>query len=556
MDRQNGNDVVTKKMGWAPAWMRPLYDPAWGKGTARRSLILSGIFAVWLGIVLATIMHHEFWRDEVRPFSLAIASPSLFDLPEYLNNEGHPVVWYMLLRFGYQALGSYTALPVVSILIAGAAVLLFLFRSPFSLCLKCLFIFSVFPLYEYSVMARNYGISMLLMFCFAAVYPHRRRYPFFLAVILALLANTNVHSLMVAGILTVLWLWEETVVDQHGLSARRLWLLGLSCALILTAAIFAVKTALPDERTIATHALHAATFRDYLNPFVKVLCEPWKTMGVIIPGPERLLYFLPQDGVLRSVIDTVWHLLQILIIVALLLGLVIRARLALGLTAAFLAFGFLFNFVYSGQLRHQGIFLVFVLVLYWLNAEQGQSFRGALPARINRLVLIIVLPLLLIWGDCLAIYKVRRDFKQELSSCKALGAWLNCRPEYKDAIILGEPDYSLEALPYYAANRIFIPRESRFGNWVRFTTESRAVISLGELLDAAQGVKKNARHTTLLLLGFPAGLFEHKSSEAYSYNKVLVWTPSEWQRFKQSTKRVAGFWSSTTDENFDLYEVL
>lgn len=534
------------KLAALPTWMRPLFDPAWGKATTRRRLILGGMATAWFVIVLATIWHHEFWRDEVVPLSIAIASRSLWEIPDLLKNVGHPVVWYVLLRIGHQALGSSLALPTVSLLVAGAAVMIFLFRSPFSLGLKLLFVFSVLPLYEYSVMARNYGISMLLMFGFAAIYPHRRRHPFVVAVLLALLANTNVHSLLIAGILTLLWLWDDAVVDRRVLTARQLGLLGFAAGLILTSALFGLKTALPDERTVATSALQATNLGDFLRPFAALLRRPWETMEALIPFPN------PWP----------WRFLQILLMGGLLLGLAVRTRLALALLAAFLALGFLFKFAYPGVLRHQGILLVFTLVLYWLNAEAGPSIRGSfparfhsLPARFNSLALLVVFPLVLFWNDCLAFYKIQEDFKMLCSSSKPLGEWLNSHPEYRDSIILGEPDYLLESLPYYAAQRIYIPRESRFGNWVRFTTDSRPILSLGELLDAAQGLKEKEHQTVFVTMGFPASVFEQKRSVAYSYNKVLTWTPSQWQRFRQSTKRVAEFWSSKGDENFDLYEI-
>jgi len=200
-------------------WMRRLFDPAWGKGTIRLRLILGAMAIAWFAIVLATLWHHEFQNDEVRALSIATGSPSLWQIPVFLKNEGHPVVWYVLLRIGYQALGSTAALPAVSFLFAGTAIVIFLFWSPFSLGLKFLFAFSVLPLYEYSVMARNYGISMLLMFSFAALYPYRRRRPLVLALVLAMLANTNVHSLLIAGLLTVLWLWGEAVDNRGSLSA-------------------------------------------------------------------------------------------------------------------------------------------------------------------------------------------------------------------------------------------------------------------------------------------------------------------------------------------------
>lgn len=516
--------------------VRPLTDPAWAAGSPRRRLILCTVAVVWLLIVLATVWHHEFWRDEVRALSIAIAAPSLWDLPKYLTNEGHPIVWYALLRIGHQVLGSPLALPVVSVLVAFIAVLIFLFRSPFSLGLKLLFVFSVLPLYEYSVMARNYGISMLVMFLFAALYPYRRRHPFVLAGVLALLANTNIHSLLIASILTLLWLWDEVVVDRQSLTTFRLALLGLAGGLIFTAFLFAIKTVLPDERTIVTQAVHANTIRSYLHPFLMVLRWPWLTMDELLPFRSGF-----WDGLLLGM---------------LVLGLTVRTRLALGLLAAILAQGYLFTFVYPGRLRHEGILLLFTLVLYWMDAEAGPLFPGFLPGRLRVLALSVVLPSILLWDGVLAFSKVQQDFKAEMSSTKALGQWLSSHPELQDAIILCEPDYTIEALPYYyGAQHIYIPRESRFGTWVRFSTESMSVMSIGQLMDAAQRLKETESQTVLVVLGFPARDFEQNTSKAIIYKRVLVWTPAEWQRFKQSTKRLAEFRSSVSDENFDLYQI-
>lgn len=516
--------------------VRPLTDAVWTAGSPRRRLILCTVAVVWLLIVLATVWHHEFWRDEVRALSIAIAAPSLWDLPKFLTNEGHPIVWYALLRIGHQVLGSPLALPVVSVLVAFVAVLIFLFRSPFSLGVKLLFVFSVLPLYEYSVMARNYGISMLVMFLFAALYPYRRRHPFVLAGLLALLANTNIHSLLITSILTLLWLWDEVVVDRQSLTSFRLALLGLAGGLIVTAVLFAIKTVLPDERSVVTQAVHANTIRSYLHPFLMVLRWPWLTMDELLPCRSGFC-----EGLLLGM---------------LVLGLTVRIRLALGLLAAILAVGFVFTFVYSGQLRHQGMLLLFILMLYWLDAEAPPSTPSFLPERLRALVLLVVLPSVLLWGDVLAFTKVREDLTVQLSSTKALGQWLNSHPELQDAIILCEPDYIIEALPYYyGAQRIYIPRESRFGTWVRFSTESMSVMSIGQLMDTAQRLKETESQTVLVVLGFPARDFEQNTSKAIHYKRVLVWTPAEWQRFKQSTKRLAEFRSSSSSENFDLYQI-
>jgi hypothetical protein len=55
-----------------------------------------------------------------------------------------------------------------------------------------------------------------------------------------------------------------------------------------------------------------------------------------------------------------------------------------------------------------------------------------------------------------------------MSSSKALGAFLNGAPSFRDAILVPEPDYYIESLPYYAHNPIYLARERRFGNTARW----------------------------------------------------------------------------------------
>jgi hypothetical protein len=168
----------------------------------------------------------------------------------------------------------------------------------------------------------------------------------------------------------------------------------------------------------------------------------------------------------------------------------------------------------------------------------------------------LVLPSVLLWDDAVAFRKIRRDLERQLSSCQSLGAFLKGRPELRGAILVAEPDYLIEALPYYTTEqRVYIPRESRFGNWARFTTESKAVMSLGELMATGATLRETEHATVLIALGFDRDLFRRRTSVSYSYNKVLRWTPEEWRRFARTTVPLARFRSAVGDENFDLYRV-
>jgi hypothetical protein len=280
-----------------------------------------------------------------------------------------------------------------------------------------------------------------------------------------------------------------------------------------------------------------------LRPFGKSLRAPWQTIDALIPFPNWIFHGRPGRA------------LQCLLIGALVLGLAVQPRLALALLATLVVFGFLFQFVYPGGLRHQGLLLIFALTLYWMNIETGPPVRKNLSARLNTFALLIALPLLLLWTDYRALSAVRQDLRFERSSSAALGQWFRSHPQYREAIILGEPDYILEALPYYVPQRIFIPRELRFGAWVQFTKEATPVMSLGHLLEVAQTAKAREHQDVFIALGFPTQDFEKSSFKKYSYNKVLTWTPLEWQEFRQGTILMAQFWLSLTDENFDLYKL-
>lgn len=519
--------------------LRPLFDAAWLDESPRRRSILIAAGVAWLAVVLATLSCHEFSRDEVRALSIAIAAPSLVELPELLRDEGHPVVWYALLRLLHGILGT-KALPVASILVAAAAVAIFLARSPFPLGLRLLFVFSALPLYEYSVMARNYGVSMLIMFAYAAVYPRRRGWPLVLAGLIALLANTNVHSALLAGILALLWLCDEIGMGRP--TAPRLRRLGLAAAVVLAGGVFAMKTVLPDERSVVTSAVHAGGAAARRPLFLTAAWLPTLAMKNALPRPEANRLGVPRNWLILSMTSL------------LVLGLMTRIPLALGLLAAVLAFGIWSALGYPHALRHQGLLLVFALVLYWLSVETARGDREPIGARFHTLALLVVLPSVLLWDVAVACRNIRRDLDRRLSSCQSLAAFLKGRPELRGAILVAEPDYLIEALPYYAPKqRVYITRESRFGSWTRFTTESRAVMSLGELMATVATLRETESATVLIALGFNRNVFRRQTSVSYSYNKVLRWTAEEWRRFARSTAPLARFRSAVGDENFDLY---
>jgi hypothetical protein len=150
------------------------------------------------------------------------------------------------------------------------------------------------------------------------------------------------------------------------------------------------------------------------------------------------------------------------------------------------------------------------------------------------------------------------DMRLEVSAGKAFGAFLNGSEMYRDAILVPEPDYLIESLPYYAQNKIYLPREHRFGTVVFFTEAADGRLSLGELLSVARDLQSRNGRPALIVFGHPdvpwAGT-EHAAGQIdYSYNKTLSWTTGDLVDAAKSLTLVAEF-ESAGDEQYRVYAI-
>jgi hypothetical protein len=512
-----------------------------GRGLARlrryRTPHVAGQFAlliVWLVVVISTVARHEFWRDEVRALSLARSAGSPLDLFRVLGHDGHPVLWYALLYIGNLMTGSRFVLPVVSVLVALAAVTVFLLRAPFPLWFKALFVFSALPIYQYSVMARNYGISMLLLFVFAALYPRRQQHPLLVGLTLALLANTNAHSVLFALLLTGVWLWDafsdRAFRSQPRMRLRLYGGIGLVVAGVLLSAALVIPPAestLTGARNVGAGDVAASLLATALRP-----ADRYRALIPDISGPvDQALPYLAAAGLLVS------------------------PPLFVAAVAGVIGLGVFFDVIYPGYYRHQGLILVFLLALYWLAFQ-----RARLPDVPRRARLVLWGGVWLAWVPLLVLgiidgqRLVRYDWREELSSTHAVGSFLRESETFRHAIIVPEPDYFIEALPYYADNLIYFPREARFGTAVSWT--HRAVhLSLAQLLETSRQLKQNSGRPVIIALGHFEIEHDESLERGLAYGRRFTWTEEDLLQLERATQLVGEFASGTGDERFLLYSI-
>lgn len=326
------------------------------------------------------------WRDEVRTFSVATNARSWLELFYSLHQEGHPIVWYAVLRLGYALTHSTLVLPIAGLIVAWGAAFLMLRFAPFPFFIRLLAVFGAFLGYEMSVVSRNYGLGVLLMLSACVIFPTRRDRPIVLGLVLAVLANTSVHAALASLVLIGVWLFDvrDPLIRRTLLAPRSLAAVGIA----LGGVAFALWTSRPPPDMV-----YAFSF-DQLQPDKlarALLIDPgWGLRGgslanIAAAGEIPWTRFgLDPALVSRVIVDVsilsiAWSL---------------RRNLAclVGLILAILGFEVLFGLVYPGRLRHQGILAFLLISLSWIASS---DLADAGKPRQRRWIALSLLPLLL-----------------------------------------------------------------------------------------------------------------------------------------------------------------
>jgi hypothetical protein len=491
--------------------------------------------AAYLIVVSFLAFHHEVWRDEVRALNIAAASHSPVDLLRNLKNEGHPALWYLLLYLGNHITGSMLVLKPTALLIAAAAAYVLMRFAPFPAWQKVLFLLGQFPLYEYSVMCRNYGISMLLLFAAATVYRCRFTHPWRLAVLLALLANTNAHCLILVTGWLVLWLGEWAVRWRTVEARARTMLPALS--LVLVAMVVCVWVVYPDHRSIVT-GVRGVTWQQVRAAFLGAVVSPGRiyaeAMGL---GSEFALGALFWLFAL-SFLARPWQSAAVVVV-------------GLGLTM-------FASLVYGFGLRHGGLFLMFGVAVLWISRDGSKPVELFSP--VARLVRIIerhraaAFSIFLILQAALAVPQIALDLRGTVTGTPALAKLLRTNPDLSRAIVIAEPEPMIEGLPYYSDNPVYLAREGRFMLKVHFTTENRAGITLDAIQAAGEDLQRTTGRPVVFALGHTldrGGPFERPTP----FGKMFRYSPASLQHFLDRTEHVADSRGDSGDENFFVYKL-
>ncbi len=250
---------------------------------------ISGKVPELIATLLYVVIHfvisyfHEPWYDEAVAWQIAKCASVkdiIFNLPHY---EGHPPLWHLiLLPFAKSGCSYELTLSLMSMVFAGAAVMLIIWRSPFPRIIRLLLPFTYFPLYQYGVISRPYCIMMLAFILAAITFTDRDAKPWRHILSLMLLCLTSAYGILFAGGITIVWLIE--LLKKDGFRFLRNKKITLSLISLLALAILLIIDIFPASDTYAT-----AT-----DPFVR------KENNLLM----RLVYtfiVMPADAVVTNV---------------------------------------------------------------------------------------------------------------------------------------------------------------------------------------------------------------------------------------------------------------
>lgn len=501
------------------------------------------LLAVWLCVVLFLAAHHVFWRDEMRAMTLALRGENVLAMLRGIHGEGHPAVWYLLLRGAHAAVPRPEVLEGVSLAVAVAAMILLVLRAPFGALLVALILFSRFGLFEYSVMARNYGISMLLLFALAACYARNRTNGLLLGSLLFLLANCSAHSVLLAAAFLLFWLLDIAESEPGPARSQAYRTFAFNAGIAAAGAAICLLTLYPAANDDGWPQ------RPPGWPLAMLLT------GLFVPA-HHLSHLLPLSWPHTALVQSLMSLAMF----GSTFGLARRRAALAASLAALLGLSLFFALVYPGSYRHEALWLVFLMSMYWIAGTGDAADRstgGVAPispphpmAGAGSLLFAFLL-LLQLPGGLEAVANASHGIPESRS--RDLGTLVATHPELHDAVIIADPDYLVEPLPYYISNRTYLMRQQRFGNVVTFTKNARLSLNLDDVLIDARRLHLRTRDPVIILLqqrlnpSLPAQHYR----EGYDWEFVV--TPQQVRAFQAATKLVRSFAPAVSDESYDVY---
>lgn len=356
---------------------------------------ISLLFGLLFFILAYGIMgFHEHWRDEFQAWGIVQDSKNLSQLIFNQRYEGQPILWHLILFIVAKLGGAWSIVQILHLLIASISVGLIWRFSPFSWW-QCLIIsFGYFFFFEYAIIVRPYGLSVLCCLLFLVFYQAGRSVFFVQPLLLGLLANSQTFGFLIALLLTALWLYSFVEKKEEGISGYKI---AIPLSVLILSFVLSIYFIFPEKD-------------NGFGPPLTTGIEYWKMNGVLA-GFLKVHLMIPTFD-----LSNYWnnHWLKLERIYLAIGGLVLLGTIlfslrtqrkvfcfySLGVLGLFAFHYVFFNYNFHSYYRHSGHwFLVFFISVWLFFNKERKEQKGNASSLIWLFNSIIILHLIMgIWS--------------------------------------------------------------------------------------------------------------------------------------------------------------
>jgi hypothetical protein len=331
-----------------------------------------------------------------------------------------------------------------------------LFKSPFADWQKVLFIFGYFFVYEYNVISRSYGLSVLLLFAIAAFYARRQQRPIIYLLLLFLLGNTNIHGFVLSVILLAAYVGENVYDYYRGkIELKKIFLvICLSFLFVLPLLELRQPLDLPINSGVSLNFV----FNFSPNNLQRALVS---FVRGFLPLPQFGLNFWESNWIFGFgehwfYLGGLLWLLTFLIFVKKPRWLLLYSALSAGLLC-------IFFFKYAA-VRHCGLLYIVFVFCYWLMREEEKINGKTKEKFLIKIFLAIILSVQLFTAGIATYY----EFKYRFSNGEAAAVFLQENNLVNDQTVIATYGSNITGsiLPYLSHERRFFCLE--YNDWCSF----------------------------------------------------------------------------------------
>ena len=453
-------------------------------------------------------LNHAMWRDELNGWLIARDSYFPSEFIQNIRYEGHPILWYVCLFLLNQLTSNPVAMQLFHWLLGIISIFLFLRHSPFNKIQKLLFGFGYLPFYEYLLVSRNYALGLLSIILFACLFNTRQKSYLLLAVILALMANTNAYCLCISFALCLMLIFEYIFREKLNirLVANRynsilglvIYSIGFACSAVM---LFP-----PTDSTLQGGASQWMLQFDWIQ-LTRTISRIWSSyILILLPGDDQFvslwLFTILSLGLVLFVITNF-----------------IKKPVVLFFYVIATSEILLFTYIkFLGSPRHYGHLFLILILSWWLADFYSASdwlfpLETKLPRwwltfvrRKRTLFISIILSAQLIAG----LYSFSRDLLIPYSASRETAQYIQ-KENLIDEFWVGSEDFAIAPIAGYLDRQIYYLESDRNGSYVLFSGE-REVLNQEQIVEKLTELSLTKDEKIFLILNHDLNFSDNKLS--------------------------------------------